>query len=51
MMELASVIVEVIVILVPKEGTTQEKRLINRVGHYAPIIRVFLKEHFENIVF
>lgn len=51
MMELASVMVDVMVMLVPKEGMTQEKRLINRGGHYAPIIRVFLRGHLENIMF
>ena len=52
MMELASVMVDVMVMVVPKEGgMTQGKVLVNRGGHYAPIIRVFIKGHFENIMF
>lgn len=50
-MELANVMVEVMVMVVPKGGDDPRDGLINRGGHYAPIIKVFFKGHFESIIF
>ena len=50
-MELANVMVEVMVMVVPKGGDDPRDGLINRGGHYAPIIKVFFKGHLESIIF